>query len=176
MTLGYNDALRAFGQLRGTRYSFDPIDAQRLSSSAQDFVCRLTAYEAGTGGRNSAPLFGLLEESLRPGADAVDYLLRACELCAETLAVDPAQVYTFDEFRDAIARNLPLEHAQSMLGSLLGGHIGVLFAPPQPDRRVVLACLTLLLRREGSFSALAMHTLAAFPRELLCALTLKEIL
>ena len=114
--------------------------------------------------------------SLRPGADAVDYLLRACELCAETLAVDPAQVYTFDEFRDAIARNLPLEHAQSMLGSLLGGHIGVLFAPPQPDRRVVLACLTLLLRREGSFSALAMHTLAAFPRELLCALTLKEIL
>ena len=63
-----------------------------------------------------------------------------------------------------------------MLGSLLGGRIGVLFAPPQPDRKVVLACLVLLLRREGSFSALAMHTLAAFPRELLCALTLKEIL
>ena len=127
-------------------------------------------------GRNSAPLFGLLEESLRPGADAVDYFLRACELCAETLGVDPARVYTFDEFRDEIAQSLPLEHAQSMLGSLLGGRIGVLFAPPQPDRKVVLACLVLLLRREGSFSALAMHTLAAFPRELLCALTIKEIL
>ena len=176
MTLGCNDALRAFGQLRGTRYSFDPIDAQRLASTAQDFVCHLTAYEANMSGRNSAPLFGLLEESLRPGADAVDYFLRACELCAETLGVDPARVYTFDEFRDEIAQSLPLEHAQSMLGSLLGGRIGVLFAPPQPDRKVVLACLVLLLRREGSFSALAMHTLAAFPRELLCALTLKEIL
>ena len=176
MTLGYNDALRAFGRLRGTRYSFDPIDAQRLCAPAQDFVCRLTAYEASLSGKNSAPLFGLLEESLRPGADAIDYFLRACELCAETLSVDPTRVYTFDAFRDEIAKSLPLEHAQSMLGALLGGRIGVLFAPPQPDRRVVLACLLLLLRREGSFSSLAMHTLAAFPRELLCALTLKEIL
>ena len=176
MALGYNDALRAFGRLRGTRYSFDPIDAQRLASAAQDFVCRLTAYEAGMGGRSGAPLFGLLEESLRPGADAIDYLLRACELCAETLGIDPARVYTFDAFKGELAANLPLEQARAMAGSLLGGRIGVLFAPPQPDRRLVLACLVLLLRREGSFSALAMHTLTAFPRELLCALTLKDIL
>lgn len=176
MTLGYNDTLRAFGLLRGTRYSFDPIDAQRFASTAEDFVCRLTALEAGLGGRNTAPLFGLLEEFLRPGADAIDYLLCACELCADTLGVDPARVYTFEAFRDEIQKSLPLEHAQAMLGSLLGGRIGVLFAPPQPDRRLVLACLTLLLRREGSFSALAIHTLTAFPRELLCALTLRILL
>ena len=176
ITLGYNDALRAFGRLRGVRYSFDPIDAQRLAARAQAFVCFLTAYEASLSGKNSAPLFGLLESSLPPGADAIDYFLRAVELCAETLAVDPAKVYTFESFRDDIAASLPLEQAQSMLGSLLGGRIGVLFAPPQPDRRLVLACLYHLLRREGPFPALAMHTLSAFPRDLLCALTLREIL
>lgn len=175
MVLGYNDTLRAFGMLRGTRYSFDRIDAQRLAARADDFVYRLSVCEAGMAGHNSAPLFGLLEESLRPGADAIDYFLRACELCAETLGVDPTKVYTFDAFREAIFNRLPLEEAQQKIGSLLGGRIGVLFAPPQPDRRFVLACLTLLLRREGAFSALAMRTLSAFPHDLLCALTLREL-
>lgn len=175
MALGYNDAMRAFGRLRGTRYSFDPIDAQLLSSRAYDFVCFLTAYEADMSG-SGAPLFSLLEEGMRPGGDAVDYYLRALELCAETLALDPAKIYTFDTIRDAIAKALPLDQAGAMLGSLLGGRIGVLFAPPQPDRKVVLACLHLILKREGRFSSLAMHTLSAFPRELLCALTLRYIL
>lgn len=176
IALGKNDALRAFGRLRGTRYSFDAVDAQLLRTRAQDFVCFLTAYETRTAGKNDAPLFGLLEEDLRPGADAVDYLLRAMELCGETLALDPTRVYTFAAYRDALAQALPLERAKAMLGSLLGGRIGVLFAPPQPDRAFVLACLYHLLRREGSFPALALHTLSKFPRELLCALTLREVL
>ena len=177
MTLGYNDTLRAFGHLRGTRYSFDPIDAQRLYERAQDFVCFLTAYESEMNGRKeNAPLFALLEESLRPGGDAIDYFLGALELCAGMLSIDPAKVYTFDMIQDAISDALPLEQAQSMLGSLLGGRIGVLFAHPQPDRKVVLACLHLILKQEGRFSSLAMHTLSAFPRELLCALTLRHIL
>lgn len=177
MTLGYNDTMRAFGQLSGTHYSFDPIDAQRLRERAQDFVCFLTAYEAEMNGRkDSAPLFSLLEASLRPGSDAIGYFLRALEMCAQMLSLDPAKIYTFDMIRDAITAALPLEQAQSMLGSLLCGRIGVLFAPPQPDRKVVLACLHLILQKEGRFSALAMHTLSAFPRELLCALTLKVIL
>ncbi|MBE5799685.1 MAG: patatin-like phospholipase family protein [Clostridiales bacterium] len=177
MALGYNDAMRAFGRLRGTHYSFDPIDAQLLSGRTQDFVCFLTAYEAEMSGRkNDAPLFSLLEEEMRPGSDAIEYFLRALELCAQTLEIDPAKVYTFEALRDAIRAALPLEQAQAMLGSLLGGRIGVLFAPPQPDRKIVLACLHLILRHEGRFSSLAMHTLAAFPRELLCALTLREIL
>ena len=71
---------------------------------------------------------------------------------------------------------LPLEKADAMLDSLLGGRIGVLFAPPQPDRALVLACLYRLLERENGFSPLAMRTLRAFPLELLCSLTLKEIL
>lgn len=177
MTLGYNDAMLAFGRLRGTHYCFDPIDVQRLHDRAQDFVCFLTAYEAEINGRkNDAPLFSLLEESLRPGSDAIDYFLRALEYCAQMLSLDPAKVYTFDMLRDAIAAALPFEQAQAMLGSLLGGRIGVLFAPPQPDRKVVLACLHLILQNEGRFSSLAMHTLSAFPRELLCAMTLRYIL
>ena len=40
-----------------------------------------------------------------------------------------------------------------MLGSLLGGRIGVLFAKPQIDRRLVIACLYQVLLREGSFLA-----------------------
>ena len=177
MTLGYNDARRAFGHLRGTHYSFDPIDAQKLYDRARDFVCFLTAYEAEMNGRrNEAPLFALLEADMRPGSDAIDYFLRALELCAGMLLLNPAKVYTFDMIRNAIAGALPLEQAQAMLGSLLGGRIGVLFAPPQPDRKVVLACLHLILQREGRFSSLAMHTLSAFPRDLLCALTLRFIL
>ena len=63
-----------------------------------------------------------------------------------------------------------------MLDSLLGGRIGMLFASPPPDRKLVLACLYRLLMREGSFPPLALRTLTAFPRELLCALTLRYAL
>ena len=177
IALGRLDTLRAFGRLRGTHWSFDSIDAQLLLSRAQDFVCFLTAFEADMSiRRGEAPLFALLESSLRPGADAIDYLLRSLELCAEALDLDPATLYTFDAMRDAIRAALPLEQARAMLGSLLGGRIGVLFAQPQPDRKVVLACLYLILQREGRFSSLAMRTLGAFPKELLCALTLMHVL
>lgn len=181
--LGYNDTMRAFGKMRGTRYAFDPVDAQALYSRARDFVYRLTQTETSLQSQNaltrhqdSAPLFSLLEEDLRPGADVIDYFLRACEICAQTAEVNPAQVFTFSAFVDELRARLPLEKAESMLGSLLGGRIGVLFAPPQPDRKLVIACLYHLLQRENVFSSLAMHTLSAFPREMLCALTLKEIL
>lgn len=182
--LGYNDTLRAFGRMRGTRYAFDPDDARALYSRAADFVVRLTQAEsrlllpnAVTARASSgSPLFALLEEELAPGADAIDYFLRACELCAEIAQVDPAQVFSFSAFVDALRVSLPLDKAESMLGSLLGGRIGVLFAQPQPDRRLVISCLYHLLTRESTFSALAMHTLSAFPREMLCALTLREIL
>ena len=177
MTLGYNDTLRAFGQLKGTHYSFDPIDAQRLRSRAQDFVCFLTTYEAQMNSRrDDAPLFSLLESQLPPGSDAIDYFLRALEFCAQTLSLDPTIVYTYASMRDSIIRALPLDQAQAMLGSLLDGRIGMLFAPPQPDKKVVLACLHLILQNEGRFSSLARPTLSAFPRELLCALTLKWVL
>ncbi len=174
--LGYNDTLRAFGQLRGTAYSFDPIDAQALHGRAQDFVVRLTRFETEMGSKDGAPLFALLEENLRPGADAVDYFLRACELCAQMLEIEPAQVLKFDALADQLRMQLPLAKAEAMLDSLLGGRIGVLFAPPRPDKRLVLAALVRLLEREGGFSPLALRTLSAFPQELLCALTLKFIL
>ena len=58
----------------------------------------------------------------------------------------------------------------------MGGRIGVLFAKPQIDRRLVIACLYQVLLREGSFSPLALRTLSAFPREMLCAMTLQSIL
>ena len=66
--------------------------------------------------------------------------------------------------------------AESMLGSLLGGRVGVLFAKPQLDRKLIISCLYHLLLREGSFSPLALRTLSAFPREMLCAMTLQSIL
>ena len=88
----------------------------------------------------------------------------------------PAQVLTFAALRDELRARLPLEKAESMLGSLLGGRIGVLFAKPQIDRRLVIACLYQVLLREGSFSPLALRTLSAFPREMLCAMTLQSIL
>jgi len=173
--LGFNDTLRAFGRLRGTLYSFDLVDAQRLQSRAQDFIVQLTQTEENIGNKNDAPLFSLLEEGLRPGADAIDYFLHACELCAQALGVEPAQVLTFDALTSQLQAHLPLDKAEAMLDSLLGGRIGVLFAPPQPDRKVVLACLYRLLKREGIIPPLAMHTLRAFPKELLCALTLRSV-
>ena len=39
-----------------------------------------------------------------------------------------------------------------MVDSLLGGRIGVLFSAPQPDRKLIIACLYHLLQRENSFS------------------------
>lgn len=180
--LGYNDTMRALGMMRGVRYSFDQIDAQALFSRAQDFVVRLTQIEAALGINNaltkkdSAPLFSLLEEDLPRGADAIDYLLRAMELCADIAQVNPAQVFTFRTFVGELRARLPLAKAESMLDSLLGGRIGVLFSSPQPDRKLVIACLYHLLLRENTFSGLALRTLAAFPREMLCALTLQAIL
>ena len=175
--------MRAFGQMRGTRYAFDSLDAQALHARAEDFVIRLTQVETGLQSANAitrrdkaAPLFSLLEEGLRPGADVIDYFLRACELCAEIAEVNPAQVFTFAAFTDELRARLPLEKAESMVDSLLGGRIGVLFSAPQPDRKLIIACLYHLLQRENSFSSLAMHTLSAFPREMLCSLTLRNIL
>lgn len=181
--LGYNDTMRAFGRLRGVRYSFDPIDAQGLYARAQDFLVRLTQVETGMRGGNAitrkdapASFFALLEEELPASADAIDYFLRACELCAQIAQVNPAQVLTFEGLRDELHARLPLEKAESMLGSLLGGRVGALFASPQIDRKLVVTCLWRLLEREGTAFPLAMHTLSAFPREMLCALTLQTIL
>ena len=78
-----------------------------------------------------APFFSLLEEDLPEKADCIDYLLRGCELCAQIAEVNPAQVMTFATLRDELHARLPLEKAESMLGSLLGGRVGVLFAKPQ---------------------------------------------
>ena len=182
--LGYNDVMRAFGRMRGVSYSFDAVDAQALYARAQDYVIHLTQLETSMCHSNAltrtreigAPFFSLLEEDMPEKADCIDYLLRGCELCAQIAEVNPAQVMTFATLRDELHARLPLEKAESMLGSLLGGRVGVLFAKPQIDRKLVISCLYHLLLREGSFSPLALRTLSAFPREMLCALTLKEIL
>lgn len=182
--LGYNDVMRAFGRMRGVSYSFDAVDAQALYARAQDYVIHLTQLETSMCHSNAltrtreigAPFFSLLEEDLPEKADCIDYLLRGCELCAQIAEVNPAQVLTFAALRDELHARLPLEKAESMIGSLLGGRVGVLFAKPQIDRKLVISCLYHLLLREGSFSPLALRTLSAFPREMLCALTLKEIL
>jgi len=182
--LGYNDVMRAFGRMRGVSYSFDAVDAQALYARAQDYVIHLTQLETSMRHSNAltrtreigAPFFSLLEEDLPEKADCIDYLLRGCEFCAQIAEVNPAQVMTFATLRDELHARLPLEKAESMLGSLLGGRVGVLFAKPQIDRKLVISCLYHLLLREGSFSPLALRTLSAFPREMLCALTLKEIL
>lgn len=182
--LGYNDVMRAFSRMRGVSYSFDAVDAQALYARAQDYVIHLTQLETSMCHSNAltrtreigAPFFSLLEEDLPEKADCIDYLLRGCELCAQIAEVNPAQVLTFAALRDELHARLPLEKAESMLGSLLGGRVGVLFAKPQIDRKLVISCLYHLLLREGSFSPLALRTLSAFPREMLCALTLKEIL
>ncbi len=183
-TLGYNDVMRAFGRMRGVSYAFDAVDAQALYTRAQDYVVRLTQVEMAFAHSNAltrkretaAPFFSLLEEELPEKADGIDYFLRGCELCAQAAEVNPAQVLTFAALRDELRARLPLEKAESMLGSLLGGRIGVLFAKPQIDRRLVIACLYQVLLREGSFSPLALRTLSAFPREMLCAMTLQSIL
>lgn len=182
-TLGYLDTMRTLGNLRGSSYSFDAADAQTLYGRAQDFVIRLTQLEselpsanAITRRESSAPLFSLLEEDLPPRGDVIDYFLRACELCAQVAQVDPAQVLTFAALRDELHAKLPLQKAEAMVGSLLGGRVGVLFTKPQIDRRLVIACLYHLLLREGTGFPLANHTLATFPKEMLCALTLREIL
>lgn len=176
-TLGYNDAMRAFGCLRGTQYAFDPIDALLLRERAQRFMAKLTQVELAIfSSEGKTPLFDALLDGMNPGADAVDCFLRCLELCALAAQVNPAQVFTFAAFMGELRARLPLDKAESMLDNLPGGRIGVLFSAPQPEQKLVIACLYHLLQREGAFSPLALRTLANFPREMLCAYTLKEIL
>ena len=176
-TLGYNDALRAFGRLRGTQYAFDPIDAVTLRERAQRFVARLSQLELSLfGSENKTPLFDAILNEMAPGGDAVDCFLRCLELCALAAQVNPAQVFTFDAFVDELRARLPLDKAESMLDNLPGGRIGVLFSAPQPEPSLVIACLFHLLQREGAFSPLALRTLVNYPKEMLCAYTLKEVL
>lgn len=121
--------MRAFGRMRGVSYSFDAVDAQALYARAQDYVIHLTQLETSMCHSNAltrtreigAPFFSLLEEDLPEKADCIDYLLRGCELCAQIAEVNPAQVMTFATLRDELHARLPLEKAESMLGSLLGG-------------------------------------------------------
>ncbi len=169
-TLGYNDTMRAFGRLRGTRYTFDPLDAQRLVSRAREFVIWLTRVEADLeqvqyGG---VPLFSFLEKDLPPAKDELDYFLRACELCADVAQVPPAQVLTFDSLVKQLRARLPLQEADEMAGTL--------FSSPQPDQKLVVACFYDLFKRGNVFSGTALRTLCAYPKELLCALTLRQIL
>ena len=175
--IGYNDVLRAFGVLRGHRYSFDPASVRASDRRAEAFLAQLTKWDATLYRKSdSSPLFSLLEEGMTGAADASEYFLRACELCADAAQLEPAKIYTVETLTEALRAALNFPKAEEMLSSLLGGRIGVLFAPPQPDKRLVIACLCRLLERESGLPALAMRTIASFPRELLCALTLRELL
>lgn len=175
--LGRNDTLRAFGRLRGFRYSFDPDSVRDYARRAEDFLAQLSRFDLILARKpDASPLFSILEEELPGAPDACDYLLRACELCADVAHLDPAKVYTLPSFTEALRAALDYEQADEMLASLPGGRIGVLLAPPQPDGRLIIACLHRLLERETTLSSLTMRTLRAFPKELLCALTLRELL
>ena len=113
---------------------------RRGYARAQDYVIRLTQLETVLAHSNAltrtresaAPFFSLLEE------DLPDFL-RGCELCAQIAEIEPAQTLTFAVLRDELHARLPLMKAESMLGSLLGGRVGVLFAKPQLDRKLIIS-------------------------------------
>lgn len=183
-TLGYNDTMRAFGRVRGVRYTFEAVDAQGLYARAQDYVIRLTQLETVLAHSNAltrtresaAPFFSLLEEDLPEKADVIDYFLRGCELCAQIAEIEPAQTLTFAVLQRRTACASAADESGIHARFAFGRRVGVLFAKPQLDRKLIISCLYHLLLREGSFSPLALRTLSAFPREMLCALTLRDIL
>ena len=182
--LGVNDTLRAFGLLRGFSYAFDSGAFERERPRAEDFLSRLSQIESAQlsthaislPARERAPFFSLLEEGTHGELSALDYWLRACELLMDIAALDPLPIYTPSSLASALAAALPLERAQSLSASLAGGHIGALFAPPHPDKKLAVACLMLLLRERGMDFPLAGHAAASFPREFVSALALGFLL
>ena len=182
--LGYLDTLRAFGLLRGFKYAFDADDAGASSDRARAFTVALSRMEAGLrpshavslGAKDRAPFFTLLEEEMGTSCGAVDYFLRACELAAETVRLDPTRVLTLDSLSAQLASLLPFEHAKTLSESLVGGHIGALFSRPQIDRGLAVTCLYLLMKKRGMDFPLASYAAGSFPREFVCALALTFLL
>lgn len=97
MELGYYDALRAFGRVRGTAY------ALRLEDE-QDGALFRTAYNRTLARCVAAnPSLALAEKAAVAlfGPRRQDKALAPLELAAEEAGVDPTRLYTVEELRDA---------------------------------------------------------------------------
>lgn len=116
ITLGYNDAQKAFGRYFGDRYTFCEYDAAgRWRKPAEGLALCVARLEAELAGGNKN---ALLKSQLTPISDtlaqdtggrkltAFDYLTRSLELGAELLGIDHLRVYGLRELAGLLMEEL----------------------------------------------------------------------
>ncbi|AQP54053.1 hypothetical protein CBF34_06570 [Vagococcus penaei] len=104
LQLGYLEGLKAFGQLRGTKYSFPKIDFKRTAFNAsrrfihylQQRLATVSSQEQIT----SSVVERLLQQGYNPSVLVVDLL----EELAFLMVIDPTKVYSLAELGQAIVQ------------------------------------------------------------------------
>lgn len=163
--LGYLDAMKALGQLRGLRYAFLPAGGGSLEA-ARRFAMLTARAEAGASGHADHPVSrALLEETGRESLTYEEMLLRGCELCAQLLGLEPTGVYQEGELyrrmRAQTEEQLPAVEAAQPFGFL---------ARCTSDQRVAaVACLKRLVTERSAFTPHELREMCARPRELAAA-------
>ena len=112
MELGYLDTMKSLGYLDGFAYTFQDGEADRqaarLLAGNEELIRRITARENPLLAPTAAALELRLAMALKWGKrrknSARVNLIREAELAAELLDMDPARVYTFQEFDEEIIR------------------------------------------------------------------------
>lgn len=123
MELGYLDAYRAFGRLRGTAYGVQPENAGPRLDALRALLERVLVPLC-----KAAPALELAARGAVSRFRGGDEPLAWLEAAAHTAGVDPTRPYTADELAAAFVRAYPLEKYRRMDG---------LFAPDGPEAAAI---------------------------------------
>jgi NTE family protein len=112
--LGYNDAMKAFGQYKGFRYTFTTKDFNAENEAvSRSFVSLISRFEAQIPMLVKEKVYhNKIDENILTSCIAkhtghqqlgyMDYLIRGSEICAEVLEIDPLPVYNLAEFNQML--------------------------------------------------------------------------
>lgn len=112
--LGYNDAMKVFGQYEGFRYTFKNEDAEAHNHTiSRSFVSLISKFEAHIPLMVNQKVYHknvdesiitscITEHTGNRQLSYLDYLIRGSEVCAEILQIDPLPVYDFTEFNQML--------------------------------------------------------------------------
>lgn len=107
---GYQDAMKAFGRMRGFVYSFEADSLKQYEKQIQRYFTHILRADAG---QRTSGMFGRtsrvirLCESLEQDTRGrmlgkEDYFVRGAELCGLSYGISPDQTYTMGEFLDIL--------------------------------------------------------------------------
>ncbi|MEG1778468.1 MAG: patatin-like phospholipase family protein [Oscillospiraceae bacterium] len=133
IALGYNDAMKVFGQLEGFAYTFKKGETKKnaviLNTAFKDILFKTEQIAAG---RTPAVLLKLItrlilgdlrkRRNLSETITVTEMFTASGEVCAEFFDIDPVPIYTMEQFNDLILKqyNETKQNAEETLFELLG--------------------------------------------------------